>query len=80
MLALLEPGHVESVPAATATGSEHVRVESDFDRTALQRQACYDEFGNDELDTLRQTVAELRQQVVTLQSELQKHRRSKSAK
>ncbi len=78
MLALLEPGHVESVPAAAAT--EHVRVESDFDRSAFQRQACYDEFGNDELDTLRQTVAELRQQVVTLQSELQKHRRSKSAK
>ena len=76
MLALLEPGHVESVPAAA---TEH-RVESDFDRAAFQRQACYDEFGNDELDTLRQTVAELRQQVVTLQSELQKHRRSKSAK
>jgi len=40
----------------------------------FQKSSVYDEFGNDELEYLRRTVADLQQQVAVLKSELQKQR------
>jgi hypothetical protein len=80
MLALLEPDQVESFSAANRTPQAQLCAAEESYPVAFQKLPCYDEFGNDELDTLRHTVADLQQQVASLQSQLQKQRRGKGAK
>lgn len=75
MLALLLPDAVSS-----STPTAMAQPENEYDRLSFQNIPCYDEFGNDEVETLRQTVADLHQQVAQLQSQLEKQRRGKAAK
>ena len=80
MLALIDPSDVESSNTAATVVQLHMHAQSKPIDSSCQRLSGYDEFGNDELDSLRQTVADLQQQVAMLQSELQKQRRSKGGK
>ena len=81
MLALMDPSDFEASTTATSVVVQlPVHAQSKSNASSFQRISGYDEFGNDEVDSLRQTVAELQQQVALLQSELQKQRRSKGGK
>ncbi len=74
MLALLDPSEVESFSAPIVQApSQH---ESKLGQLYFpQGMSGFDEFGNDEMDLLRQTIFDLQQQVAMLQSENQKLRR-----
>jgi hypothetical protein len=75
MLALLDPSDVESFStSATMAQARPLQYSSESDPSAFPKMSCYDEFGNDELEFLRQTVADLQQQVAILKSELEKQR------
>ena len=79
MLALMGPGEVDSFSASMVQLPSH--HESNLGQLYFQRgMSGFDEFGNDETDSLRQTILDLQQQVAMLQSENQKLRRGKFGK
>lgn len=75
MLALLDASDTEPlVASASKPQARPSHCGSESHPSAFQKSSVYDEFGNDELEYLRQTVADLQQQVAVLKSELQKQR------
>ena len=75
MLALLDASDAEPFSAsASKLQARPLNCGSESHPAAFQKSSFYDEFGNDELESLRQTVADLQQQVAVLKSELQKQR------
>jgi molecular chaperone GrpE (heat shock protein) len=79
MLALLDPSDAEAFSTSAAAAKAATSPDKCHSWPA-QAQSVYDEFGNDEIQLLRQTVSDLQQQVSMLQSELQKYRRRKAGK